>query len=333
MEVLLDGVALVVGNEIVTRGELNAFVRRRANDLGVSRPEDLLKIQSRFLFDHYLLLLKLQAGQDMGFDPEIVRRGEQRMFAREVERMGGPVAASRNFAARGERPDQLQEYFRQQLYTTSWDQAQTGRSAGATGRISVDRNQRPGQNWSAYQLALASTDPAERAKIGALPPRVVLQQLVLPLDANGGEASTLELAQRLIDEVRGGADFTELVRLWGAASEDGLVKPETLAKVEERSRFYHRSAALSEFASTAAVGEFSDPMIGWERDVPAMWVYRMHQRIERTPAGDYLDAAVQKRLREQILRSLDDLRRRVALEGIADSVYVWPPSLRGTEGD
>ncbi len=79
----------------------------------------------------------------------------------------------------------------------------------------------------------------------------------------------------------------------------------TLADIEQISVFFHRSALLSEFASTAAVGEFSAPMIGWERDVPAMWVYRMHERIESTPAGNYLDAALQKRIRDVNLRSLD----------------------------
>lgn len=330
VEVTVDGVAAVVGDQIVTLRELDEFVAQRANAVGLSRQEDLARIRLGYLEERYLLLLKVQAGQDMGFDPELVRRGEQRLFAEEVELRGGPVAASKQFAALGQRPEQLQKFLRRRLYIQSWEWAQTGRAAGASGRVSVDRNLRPGQNWSAYQLALKSPDPAERAMVGMMPPQVVLQQLVLPIEENGGEESTLELARTLIEEARSGTDFTDLTRLWGAAPDDGILEPRTLTELEQTSRFLHRSAALWEFASTAAVGEFSAPMLGWQRGLPGVWVYLMRERIESTPARDYLDAALQRRVRAGILRSLDQLRLRVALKGVANSVYVWPPSLRPT---
>jgi hypothetical protein len=330
-EIPIDGVAAVVGDELTTRSELNDVVRRQANAMGLSRPEDIAQIQIRFLSDRYLLLLKTQAGQDMGFDPAMVAAGEKRLFDSEVEQRGGPVEASKEFAATGQSPDQLQEYLRQRLYTQSWEFAQIGKAPGASGRIAVDRYIRPGQLWSAYQLALESGDPAELGKLGAKPPQVVLQQLVLPIETNGGEDSAFELAQTLIEEVRGGGDFTELVALWGAAPNDGHLAAETLENTEQRSDFYHRSKVLFEFASKAEVGELSEPMLGWNRDMPAIWVYMLRDRLEATPGGAYLDAGTQGNLRKELLRSLDQLRLRVALDGITDSVYVWPPSLRGSE--
>lgn len=334
VEVSLDGVAAIVGNEIFTKLELDEIVRREANNRGLLRPEDIVELQGRFLTDRYMLLLKAQAGEDMGFDPELVKRGEERLFNERLEELGGPISASKDFVANGVRPDQYQEILRQRLYGYSWESAQVGKSAGATGRPSVDRYIRPGVLFAAYHAAAESQDPAERARIGATPLRIVLQQIVLPLDANGGDESTLELARTLLEEVHAGADFTQLVQLWSVLKGEGILKPETLDDIGQRSRVLHKSDVLREFAATAATGELSPPIMGWNQEQsPAYWVYMVRERTETTSIGEFLDPTVQKELEEDLLQALDRLRLRVALQTITDSVYVWPPSLRGAEGE
>ena len=319
----VDGVVAVVGEEVITFSELRYAVMRAARSGAKADPETILNEQVR-------RLMKTQAGQDMGYDPELVEELLQGRMEWIVDKQGGAVKASTWLRdAVGMRPDELEDYYRRELYAQSYEGALTGTQPGVDGRVGVDRYIRPGQRHAAYELIATSADPAEREKIGAVPERVVLQELILPLDTHGGQRATIELATALRDAALGGEDFGQLVLLHGAAKENrGLTAPLPVPSLVQVSANRHGTDELARFAGDADVGAVSEPLVGGalNSERQAVFVYRLDQRIPAEPPRPYVSRETQKVLTEDLEKALDRLRLAVGMERLRETIYVWLPA-------
>lgn len=320
----VDGVVAVVGEDVITFSELRYAVLRAARSGARADPDQILN-------DQVLRLLKTQAGQDMGYDPELVADLLEGRMDWIVDKQGGAVKASAWLKdAVGMRPDQLEDYYRRELYAQSYEGSLTGTQPGVDGRVSVDRYIRPGQKHAAYQLIATSTDPAERQKIGAVPERVVLQELILPLDAHGGQRATIELATALRDAALGGEDFGQLVLLHGAAKENrGLTAELPVPSLAQVSASRHGTDELARFAADAEVGAISTPLVGraLNSERQAVFIYRLDQRLPAEPPRPYVSLETQRALTADLEKALDHLRLAVGIERLRETTYVWLPDL------
>lgn len=318
-------VAAAVGDELIKSGDLFGQVQM---EMAQGRIRDLDQAEERMdelLQEMITRKLKVQAGQDMGFEATLIENFVDQLLSNQTERFGGTVAASRFLQESRIDPSDWRAVTRNEVYAAQWEQAVLGRGPGATGRPTVDRYIRPGELHAYYQSLLVSRDPADRAQLGEQPERVVLQELILPL-ADGDPELVVDRARLLIEAHEGGEDFTQLVRLHGAGKEsDGIRRPQAVEALREFGNNRHGNQQLHQFALGAAPGDVSPPLLGaTPRGQRAVWVYRLVERLDPTGPQAFLDQDLQDRLRDLLQGRIDDYRERVALQDVAGSAYVWP---------
>lgn len=324
----LDGVVAIVGDEIITYSDLRYAMMEGARTGRRLEPQQILDQRVR-------RLLMTQAGQDFGYDPELVENLLADKAERIVDEKGGAVEASSFFAEIGLRPDQVKDYWRNDLYAQTFEGAITGKSPGPGGRVIVDRFIRPGQKYAAYRLLALSEDPSERTKVGAAPLMVVLQELILPIDQYGGEGPTMKLARSLRESILDGEAFAEIVQLHGAIKEnDARTAPLTLPVLLQNSRMRHGDDSMARFVVDGAVGAVSEPAIGTAigSERQAVFMYFLAERREASEPAPFADPDVQESLTKELEDTLD--RRRVSLELglLRKAIYVWTPDSIEGEG-
>ena len=97
-EVLADFVVGIAGNELVLRSDLDlriwtdADLRQRMQ--AASTVEEQMEVNFEALSSRLENLIMVQAGADIGFDPELVEQLTDREFAQKVESFGGHVRMS-----------------------------------------------------------------------------------------------------------------------------------------------------------------------------------------------------------------------------------------------
>jgi len=320
----VDGVLAVVNDDIITLSEIE-FVRWRESRAGNAIDRE------RILSERVSSLLKTQAGEDMGFDPEQVQTLLDERFEHEVERRGGAVGASAFFVENRLPPGELREFWRRELYAQAWEDAVTGRRASAGGRPSVDRYVRPGQRWAFYRMLEDSSNPRERRMLGELPERVAIQELILPTEEFGGVDSALELARELLRSYGGEReDFDALVLSYGAVKQGaGLSEPVPVEGLRGMSESRHGDTSLYEFARTAAVDGVSEALLGRKPGTShqAVFVYRLHERLPAVGPRRLLDPSLRQDLDRDLSERIDALRISMELERTADAAWIWPRSL------
>lgn len=324
----LDGIVAIVGDEIITYSDLRYTMMEGARAGRRLEPQQILDQRVR-------RLLLTQAGQDFGYDPALVEKLLADRAERIVDEKGGAVEASSFYAEIGMRPDQVKDFWRNELYATTFEGAITGRSAGPGGRLIVDRFIRPGQKYAAYRLLALSEDPAERKKVGAAPLMVVLQELILPIDQYGGEGPTMKLARSLRASVLEGEDFSQLVQLHGAIKEnDARTAPLTLPVLLQNSRMRHGDDSMARFVVDARVGAVSEPEIGTAigSDRKAVFMYFLAERREATEPSPFADPEVQETLTKDLQETLDTRRIGIELGLLRKAIYVWTPDSVAGQG-
>ena len=319
---LLDGVAAIVGEEVITHREIDYFRQLEANVGRTVEPAVILQ-------DRVKELLKSQAGQTLVIDENLVRAQLDARWKDQVELQGGAVRTSEWLEMVGLTPPRLREIWRNSLYAQVWEENITGAGLGPRGRPKVDRFVRPGQRLAFYRILAGSPNPADRAQVGAQPERAVIQQLVLAADEFGGVEDTRTLAGELRQLAESGrSDFGDLVARYGATGTRetrGLAPPISLGDMEQLSVTRHKTRSLLDFVSQGTPGALSEPMLGWKlgADVEAIFVYKLVERLPAEEPKSPVDIELQKQLDAALLDQFDRVRLEFALREAFDSAYIW----------
>lgn len=335
-EALSDWIMGVAGNEAVLRSDLE-FVIMGDRDLQerwakARDARERMSVYNDALETHLEDLLKIQAGKDLGFDPELVELFTEGSFERDIERMGGYLEARDTLRNMQITPEIRREYLRDGILRQSWEDAIRGRFPGPTGRRAVDRYIRPGWLASSYRTFTQSPLDYERALVGMYAERVRLQHLIIDAKTWGGQEEALpiatELRRRCVEE---GEPFLNLVRGQYSADprDDGMWRPREGAAWERVGRELHRSEVLGQFANAGQPGDVTEPLPLFRNGEPAGWsVWHLVERQPASQAAAFTDKGVQDGLRRHLEASLDEVRMERAFRRVLEASYVHPENLR-----
>ncbi|MFT5050676.1 MAG: hypothetical protein ACI8QZ_002078 [Chlamydiales bacterium] len=320
--VLLDGVAAVIGDEIVTYGEIEYLRQDQASQGRTVERGEILDLRVREL-------LKAQGGRTLVVDRELVQLQLDSRWKDEVERQGGATKMSESLASAGYTPKRLRNYWRDGIYAQVWESSVTGAGVGSAGRPVVDRYIRPGQALGFHRILARSANPLDRARVGGRPAQAVIQQLVLPVSEYGGLDDTRTFGRELAQLASsGGSDFGDLVARYGARGNRetrGQGAPISMEDMEQLSVTRHRSRALLDFVDETDPGGISEPILGWKlgSDVQAIFVYKLIERLPPREAKPYTDPEVQKELERELMAQFDKVRVDIALQEAFRSSFSW----------
>lgn len=330
----LDGMVGIAGSQVVLQADLMLVVfrtdyLRERYERALADPKAFERLMAEALEIRLRDLLMVEAGRTLGFDPGLVSDYTKATFEEQVEALGGHRAFSDALRQRYLTPQDRRKQIEDQILGDAWRASVSGRAAGPTGRVSVDRYISPAWLEAAYEDFKRSTSPADRALVGIQPERVVMRQLVIEeTESNDGEALARALrAQAETDN----ADFGGLIGRYGSAFREtgGLTDPFSLDLAREASQNLHGSNALYEFGKTARIGDYLGPLPATsEGGRKGWWVYRLEERLPATEALPFTDPEMQRRLLDRVQRRLDDLREQTAFRAFLARTYVHPPELR-----
>ena len=329
----------VVGDQLITLTELMAFRRgpdfedpagALAPDLPPLQVEEARMVSA--LEQMIRTELKIQGGQNQGYDPELIQRANDAAFEGQLAARGGSVQLSTWLQGFGLDANSFKEYLRKRLLAQFWEDAVTGRSAGATGRPYVDSFVRPGTLHRRYNAFLLSPDPAAGEQIGRIPAMVSLRRLVISAQKEGSVERARALANASRDFLlSGNGTFDSLVAeyapedLKGPGSRLDLA-PERMAAMF---RQFHPGAEGEEFLASAAPGDLS-PVLVFEGGggPPSFIVYRLEGRSEGSEALPFVDLGLQTDLREATEEERRARRIDRGLSELVRSTHVAPLEIR-----
>jgi hypothetical protein len=321
----------VAGNEVVLRSDLDVIITQSADLRGRWQNADTQGrqvIYEEALGQRLETLLRVQAGMDLGFDPEVVDQRTDFAFGDRVERLGGHRAASKALQSDQLTPAQFRAHLRDQLLAMTWYQVQVGRAAGRTGRVFVDRNVRPGWIYSAYQAFSRSPSAEEQALVGKKETSYRLQILRVPVDPEGSPADAEALAielRRMFTE--GEVSFDFLVRTYAdPASQENLgrLQPMTAQRAGQVAEVFHGPAglAVNELLESGQIDGTTAPLF---RGGPDSWLIYRLEGIE--PGMEALPLAapeVQQALQAFLLKAQDKSRERAAFAEVLSDSFIYP---------
>lgn len=307
--VLLDGIAVQAGDEIVTLSDLErswdeVFARQKP----ASREEEL-QVRALVLRRDWEDALERQRGRDLGIDPALIQRNNAMSMRREREESGltsflqGIESTGRDvFQAEADRENDVYRYL--------WRATVVGNEVAGR-RPVVDRFIRPGQLHLVYE--------ENRDKLA--PVQVQLQVLVVPAQAAGSP----ELALRTCEEVRAriaeGEDLGDLVEEFGAELREsrGLTPLVPLLGLPDaRLRDWAGSAGIGALTETMPIlnraGE-PDPAIGYQ-------LFRLADR-QQPPIPPYDDQALQSNLRGYVQRAQEQRLVERSRRDLRAEAYGW----------
>jgi len=318
----------IIGDEIITYGEVIEQLQQLGAEGKLNTNEDFEREQERAFIELIELKLQAQAGRDLGFSPEIVNRIVKSSFDRSVEGWGGRAKAGETLQKGGVTPDEYKKVLEKRVLARAWRDAKTGKTAGATGRVEVDRYVRPGQLHRMFKEL--KDDPRFLERLGGQPERASIQELLLVPDEHGGMESTEALALRLKALLESGeSTFEELDALHGPLGRDPdligrPVPPLAIYRLAGVSAARHRTNELFEFATNALEGAVSDPLVHYiseERQV--LTLYRLQRRLPAEPA-QFLASGTQQVLEEELLTVLDERRLQQGMRALQEHTFHWP---------
>ena len=298
----------VVHDRLITEWDWQRLMMMKPPAEDVTAPEDRNRHAQAVLNERIDELLQALAGRDM-LDREMIDALNQRRMDEFIKAQGGRVQTSEFLRERGGTPEELRNALEEDLFRRAWTESVTGKSVGPAGRVSADRYVRPGQMYAMYQLESTRPSAAWVQLLGGEHERIVLQVLIVPVDAQGTTAALLR-AKELAGRANKGEDFTQLVRAFSATAEnDGLLQPHPTHTMAALSEKLHGDDQLLEFVEGARVGDISLPLLKAETSsgLPAVHVYRLH---ERRPAQvpDFMDRKTQDAIEQEILQVMDQRR-------------------------
>ena len=308
----LNRVQVIINEECVTLGDVQSKVGRMGRD--VTTQEELATLFQRVVFEEIRFRLKAQAGKDLGFDRDMVdrfvkdqiegRKERAKSAARMAEFLSGTDSAA-YYAS-------TEEYVLAEL----WTRSVRGQFPGPGGRPYVDRWVRPG---------ILKYESEQRTGRLQLSEQLLLQQLVADPRRTGSSVSARELAVDLREEILAGGDFGRIAEDNECAElgTGGVAKPvprQRLMLIPE----------LSDFLATAEIGDVSEVLpYRDENGIVRGWRVIKLLDVQRIEAPSFLDLEYQEFLTEERRKGLDQYREDLALTGLLEAAYVWPPEAFG----
>ncbi len=295
----LNRLELAVNDDAFTRARLRAG--RPGNQ---ASPEQMKQELERLTGD----MLMAQAGQDLGFEPDMIQAMVQGELDRRQEVAGTAARLSDELATKRWTSTSYVEDAKSYIYRTLFVRSVTGRDAGPLGRAYVDRYVRPGRLWLETQIA------KER------PIFVTLRAMQFHLGRYDSKEDAADAANAMLVRLRAGEDFGRL------AEEYELCEPGTggLQKRVRLEELATKIPTFHAFASSAKNGDLSAPLEwGVDGRLNALIVLQMVEKTGGAP-GPFEDPRLQQDLRERIQERLDDFHVVEAMERLFRSAHIDP---------
>jgi parvulin-like peptidyl-prolyl isomerase len=320
---LVDRIVMVVNEDMLTNRMLEHDVDSYRRQRAIAKEEEaraLVEFQQMRVRN----MLEVQAGQDMGIDPAIVKQQVKENVEHLIrERFSGVAGLADFLQSKDLDTDTLREQFKDQIYADVWEKYITGEAPLPGGRIARDRYVRPGLMRLYYESGVRQPDGLDQ--IGGKQQEVVLQYLFIDEKAYGGEQKTRELLQTLRQRIVDGEDMGDICErysAWHTAKTDrGLMQ-----SVPE-SRFANLDPQIATFLTSAKPGDVSGPLPYKTTDGGHFW--RIAKLVDRTApvVPDISSSDVQQKVIQRIQDEYDQFRKAVALGQMYRGSYVWPPEL------
>ncbi|MCC7011274.1 MAG: hypothetical protein IT454_01820 [Planctomycetes bacterium] len=317
-EQLLNGVYLIVNEEVVTQLEFSREAARRG--WLVTNEEARRRIFAENHKDFVQRMLMNQAGRDAGFPEERVKALVEQDVRGLVEDQGGAIGLGSALKQDDRDIEEFRADRRDYYYSNLWLWSIDGRNPGVTGRQHVDRYVSPSQLHYLYRR-----QPADRI----FPATVQFQELAVSARAAGSAQKALDQIRELQRQALEGSDFGALAAEHhdsvAMRNRKGLTDPIEIADAHEL------LPDLGEFIESAEPGAISDPQAIRINDEIAGWrVLRLVKRVRRdSPA--FQEESVQRHLRELKLGEISTWRRDRALNELYRAAYIWPSEASGRE--
>ncbi len=305
----LDQVVVVAGDNVVTRNDILSRFREprwrdRILELDALPPEQQGPAEQSLNLDAtgemVEFLLETQAGQDRGFDSKLVDALVERRFKEAMGENGGYRAFFKKLEQSGSSPEQFKDQVRRSLYRYAWRGAITGRQAGTTGRVELDRHVRPGRIVTTYQTYSTSPRAEERALVGIQEENFDLLELALGFKALGGREPALERARTLKGDIESGkVSVAELIDYWTQRDPQAREKAKFSVNKNQARQFSEKgfgSLAFYDFVTLAEPGDLSEPF----ESAGAAHLYQLVSRTGSQKRSSFQDWEVQEALRNHL---------------------------------
>lgn len=312
---VLNGVYLIVNEEVITLAEFYRELRRRGQS--VTNEEERRRLFQESHADFVRTRLMTQAGRDLGFDAARVDSLVDDDLEGFIEDSGSASAFGEQLKASDLDAESLRQQRRDFYFREFWLRSIDGRDPGVSGRPYVDRFVRPGRMLYQYR----------RQPVAQLFPSTIQLQAILVTAAQAGSAQkALDLAKSLRERALGGEDFGALAETYSADGESrrqkGLLPKSELARARDA------FPDFAEFIDGAAAGAISEPTsLRVEGELVGFILMRVAE-IERRDDADFTDRDVQRFLRDRDLKALGELRRDLGVNDLYRAAYIWPPEAR-----
>jgi hypothetical protein len=314
---------MVVNDEMLTSQQLQRDLENFRRQHSISKEEEpraILEFQQRRVVN----MLEVQAGQDMGVDPAIVKAQvidtEQRLIR---ERFNGVSGLATFLTTNGMDSSGMREQIRNEIYADLWEKYVTGEAPLPGARISRDRYVRPG--LMPYYFKNGMQHPDNLEQIGGKQQEVVLQYLFIDEQAQGGETQARNLLTTLRQRIIDGEDMGDICERYSASpatrKDHGLMKPAPEA------HFASLDPPIGTFLASAKPGDVSEILPFGTKGGAHYW--RIAKLVERTSpvVPDIASSEVQQKVMQRIQESFDEFRKQIALGQMYRGSYVWPSEL------
>ena len=316
--VLMDGVAVQAGEELITLSQYERVLKRLEAEEPASSPEQAMRRRVDVLRQLWTGSLEQQAGADLGLDPAQIER-ITRMNLEDERRAQGLDDYVAKLTAAGKDALSEETERRSQVYREIWQYYALG-NAVAGKRATLDKTIRPGELRELY----------ERHKRDLAPIQVQLRWLIVPAGSGTPEEARTRCEEALrrlqagedfgllVVEL-GSADFRETMGLTPMAPPRGIPEP-----------------SLWAFAETAEIGDLSpiqpltnprtkqpDPTLGYH-------FAELHER-EEPPVPAFDTPEVQRLLREYFTNERSQRVLGRAREELRRASFSWVNPIFGAD--
>jgi hypothetical protein len=310
----LNRAALIVNEELLTWRDIQRGVVRRIRAQKRQNP-DQQRLLEEEIVDRARVMLQIQGGKDLGFDPELVDRMVTKYLERQTELAGGVTRLAEGLKREDKdsfvRKDEVYSY----VYSKLWTESATGETPGPGGRIMRDRYVRPGRALFEYREELKNLPKTRTA---------VITQLLILLGkppAPGAEERAVARLEDLRARVENGEDMGALAEQYGSTIKGtrGLSEPPLLVGLRST------NPRIADFLDQAKVGELSPVLPFIERGVQTGFIVVRPEEYKVDTIADFNTPEGQLKRMVSDLERLDKRRIQVGLAQLLAAAYVWPP--------
>lgn len=307
--VLLDGVAVQAGDEIVTLGDLERSWREAFERQKPSSREEELQARALILRRDWEDALERQRGRDLGIDPALIQRNNELSMRREREESGLSTFLQ-DIESTGRDAFQAEADRENDVYRYLWRATVVGNEVAGR-RPVVDRFIRPGQLHFVYEENRDSLAPVQ----------VQLQVLTVPAQAAGGSDEALRTCEEARVRIEAGEDFGDLVDEFGAELREthGLTPLLPLLGLsDDRLREWAGAAGVGALSETVPILDRSgrpSPAIGYQ-------LFRLADR-QQPPLPPYDDQALQSNLRGYVQRAQEQRLIERSRRELREEAFAW----------